>query len=165
MPDAISPTDEALLAVRFREAVPDDLPAILRLLADDPLGKFREHVPEGADIPSAYREAFAAIEADPRNHIIVVEAGGAVHGVLQLTFIPGLTYTGRERALIEGVRVSADMRGKGMGRAMLDHVIGLARQRGCALVQLTTDKRRPEALAFYRALGFADSHEGMKLKL
>jgi len=160
----VSPRDRAQ-ALRFRETASADLPAILRLLADDPLGKFREPVGEGMEVPAAYREAFAAIEADPRNRLLVAEAGGAVHGCLQLTFIPGLTYAGRERALIQGVRIAAAMRGQGVGRAMMSHVIGLARQRGCALVQLTTDKRRPEAIAFYRALGFADSHEGMKLKL
>jgi len=149
----------------FRPARGDDLPTILRLLADDPLGKFREQVLDGGAVADSYRAAFNVITADPRNHILVASVDGAVHGCLQLTFIPGLTYGGRERAQIEAVRVSAAMRGKGVGRALLGHAIGLARERGCALVQLTTDKRRLEALAFYRALGFAASHEGMKLGL
>jgi ribosomal protein S18 acetylase RimI-like enzyme len=149
----------------FREAVPEDLPAILHLLADDPLGKYREQAIEGDDVPPHSRAAFEAIAADPRNRLIVAEADGQVAGCLQLTFIPGLTYKGRERALIEGVRVSNAMRGRGLGKAMMEHAIGLARERGCALVQLTTDKRRAEAQAFYRALGFTASHEGMKLWL
>lgn len=151
--------------IAFRQAKPEDLPAILHLLADDPLGKYREQAIEGDTVPAHSRAAFDAIAADPRNQIIVLVVDGAVAGCLQLTFIPGLTYKGRERALIEAVRVSHAMRGRGLGKAFMEHAIGLARERGCALVQLTTDKRRAEAQAFYRALGFAASHEGMKLWL
>jgi GNAT superfamily N-acetyltransferase len=151
--------------IAFREAAPEDLPAILHLLADDPLGKYREQAIEGDAVPAHSRTAFEAIAADPRNQLIVLEADGQVVGCMQLTFIPGLTYKGRERALIEGVRVSKAVRGRGLGKAIMEHAIGLARERGCALVQLTTDKRRAEAHAFYRALGFTASHEGMKLWL
>jgi ribosomal protein S18 acetylase RimI-like enzyme len=150
--------------VVFREARREDLATIVRLLANDSLGTWRESLGEGA-LPDAYERAFDAIAADPRNQIVVGERQGQVVACLQLTFIPGLTYTGGERAQIEGVRVDASLRGGGVGRALIEHAVGLARQRGCVLVQLTTDKRRPEALAFYQSLGFAASHEGMKLKL
>ncbi len=150
----------------FREARGADLAAILALLADDPLGKYRElALPAEADIPAAYRTAFEIIAADPRNQLHVAEIGGEVVGCFQLTFTPGLTYQGRERATIEGVRVAQAMRGRGIGKAMMAYAIGLARARACVLVQLTTDKHRPEAHAFYRALGFVASHEGMKLKM
>ncbi|MGB0086038.1 MAG: GNAT family N-acetyltransferase [Rhodomicrobiaceae bacterium] len=149
----------------FREARETDLPAILALLADDPLGKYREmSVPDGAQIPAGYRVAFEAITADPRNLMIVAELDGAVAGCLQLTFIPGLTYSGGERVLIEAVRIRKDLRGAGLGRALMSHVVELARSRGAVLVQLATDKRRAGAIAFYRSLGFAASHEGMKLR-
>ncbi len=152
--------------VVFREARDGDLPAILALLGDDPLGKYRElTLPEHTDIPAAYRAAFETIMADPRNQLYVAEIGGAVVGCFQLTFIPGLTYQGGERAQIEGVRVSRAMRGRGVGKAMMRYAIAQAKARACVLVQLTTDKRRAEAHEFYRALGFADSHAGMKLKL
>ncbi len=151
--------------VTFREARPEDLPVILGLIADDPLGKYRESTVEGDMVPAYYRAAFDAIAADPRHHLIVMVVDDAVHGCLQLTFIPGLTYKGRERALIEGVRISGAMRGRGLGKALVNHAIDMARERRCALVQLTTDKRREEAQAFYRSLGFAASHEGMKLWL
>lgn len=111
--------------VAFREARREDLPAVVRLLANDSLGTWRESLGEG-ELPEAYGKAFDAIAADPRNQIIVGERDG---------------------------------------RALIEHAVGLARRRCCALVQLTTDKRRPEALAFYQALGFVASHEGMKLKL
>ena len=152
-------------AATFRDATPEDLPVILGLIADDPLGKYRESAVEGDTVPGYYRAAFDAIAADPRHHLIVMVVGGAVHGCLQLTFIPGLTYKGRERALIEGVRISGALRGRGLGKALINHAIDMARERGCALVQLTTDKRREEAQAFYVSLGFAASHEGMKLWL
>jgi GNAT superfamily N-acetyltransferase len=153
-------------ATVFREAREGDLPAILALLADDPLDKYRELVlPAHADIPAAYKTAFETIAADARNRLHVAEIGDAVVGCLQLIFIPGLTYQGGERAMIEGVRVSQAMRGRGIGKAMMEYAIALAKARGCALIQLTTDKRRTEAQQFYRALGFVASHEGMKLRL
>ena len=150
----------------FREARDADLPAILALLGDDPLEKYRELArPEHADIPAAYKAAFEAITADPRNHLFVAEIAGAVVGCFQLSFLPGLTYQGGERAQIEGVRVAQTMRGRGIGKAMMEYAIAQAKARPCVLVQLTTDKRRSEAHEFYRALGFAASHEGMKLRL
>ena len=155
----------SLAAPVFREAREADLPAILALLADDPLGKYREmSVPDGAEIPAGYRAAFEAITADPRNLMIVAEIDGAVAGCLQLTFLLGLSYAGGKRAQIEGVRVRKDLRGAGLGRALISYAIDLARSRGAVLVQLTSDKRRAEAIAFYRSLGFTASHEGMKLR-
>ena len=161
-----SPDTAAKAGATFREARAADLPAILALLADDPLGKYREMaLPGDAEIPAGYRTAFETIAADPRNQLIVAEVDGAVAGCLQLTFIPGLTYQGGERALVEGVRVSAAVRGQGLGKAMMAHAIALAKARGCVIMQLTTDKRRTEAQDFYRQLGFTASHEGMKLRL
>jgi GNAT superfamily N-acetyltransferase len=160
----VTPLETNRLAVRFREARREDLAAIVQLLANDSLGTWRESLKDGA-LPDAYARAFDVIAADPSNHIIVGDHDGNVVACLQLTFIPGLTYTGGERAQIEGVRVDASLRGGGVGKALIGHAIGLARQRGCVLVQLTTDKRRPDALAFYRSLGFSASHEGMKRAL
>jgi ribosomal protein S18 acetylase RimI-like enzyme len=150
----------------FRDAGEADLPEILALLADDPLGKYREMaLSQDAEIPDAYRGAFDAILTDPRNRLIVAERDKQVAACLQLTFIPGLTYMGGERAQIEAVRVARSLRGGGVGKALIRYGIDLAHQRGCVLVQLTTDKRRAEAIEFYRALGFTDSHIGMKLAL
>lgn len=149
--------------MRFRDATEADLSAIVALLADDPLGATREA--PATELPAAYAEAFAAIAADPNNRLIVADDEGAVVGCLQLTFIPGLTYTGGWRAQIEGVRIARSQRGRGLGRAMFDWVIEQARARGCRLVQLTTNKARPDALRFYESLGFTASHEGMKLDL
>lgn len=149
--------------ILFRAAVRPDLPAIVRLLAEDPLGAKRERYAD--PLPDCYRDAFEAIEQDPRNELIVAEREGAVVGCLQLTFIPGLARQGGERAQIESVRVARALRGQGLGRALFEWAIGRARERGCHLVQLTTDKSRPEAHQFYKSLGFVASHEGMKLIL
>ncbi|MFB4305343.1 GNAT family N-acetyltransferase [Actinomadura sp. GTD37] len=147
----------------FREATVADLPQIVRLLADDPLGSTRET--PGEEIPEGYFRAFAAIEKDPGNAVIVAEVDGELAGTLQLTYIPGLTYTGGERAQIEGVRVAAEQRGRGVGQLMIDWAIDQARARGCRVVQLTTDRQRPDAIRFYQKMGFRPSHMGMKYHL
>ncbi|MBO4209482.1 GNAT family N-acetyltransferase [Micromonospora echinofusca] len=149
--------------VAFREARQSDVPAIVALLADDRLGAGREVV--GEDVDAAYWAAFDAIDADPRNVLVVADVDGDVVGTMQLTFIPSLTRRGGERAQIEGVRVRADRRGSGLGRTMITWAVDRARERGCGLVQLTTDKSRADALRFYSSLGFEASHEGMKLAL
>ncbi|WP_410812355.1 GNAT family N-acetyltransferase [Micromonospora sp. 067-2] len=147
--------------VIYREAARQDLPALLALLADDVLGKARDVT----EVDDAYERAFAAITADPRNQLIVAEQDDELVGCLQITYIPGLGRHGSERSLIESVRVRSDRRGQGLGRDLMTWAIEQARQRGCALVQLTTDKSRHDAHRFYLGLGFVASHEGMKLPL
>ena len=148
----------------FRRATHPDLPAIVALLADDPLGSRREHYV--LPLPQAYNDAFAAIDQDPNNELVVVDTTNRrVIGVLQLTFIPYITYQGGWRALVEGVRVAAEFRSGGVGKQMFSWAIQRARDRGCHLIQLTSDKTRPDAIRFYEKLGFVASHEGMKLHL
>ena len=148
-------------SVTFRRAVPDDVPTIVGLLADDPIGRTRENA--GPQLDTRYVEAFAAIERDPNQLLAVAERGGHVIGVLQLSFIPGLSRRGMWRGQIEGVRVAAGERAGGIGRAMLQWAIEECRRRGCGLVQLTSDKRRSAAHGFYEALGFEATHQGYKL--
>jgi len=133
------------------------------MLAEDDFGAERETV--GPETAGSYVEAFEAIERDPNNQLLVAESGERVIAVLQLTFIPNLTYRGGWRAQVEGVRVAADLRGQGVGAALLQEAIARARAKGCVLVQLTTDMRRPDALRFYERLGFRATHHGMKLIL
>jgi GNAT superfamily N-acetyltransferase len=149
--------------VTFRIATRADVPAILALLADDGLGAAREFV--GEDVDAAYWRAFEEIDVDPRNELIVADDGGAVVGTCQLTFTPSLSRRGAERMTIEAVRVDSALRGRGVGRSMMQWALDRARERGCRLAQLTTDKRRPQAHRFYASLGFTASHEGMKLAL
>jgi GNAT superfamily N-acetyltransferase len=152
-----------MAACVFRRAGSADLRAIVALLADDPIGSGRESV--GAQPDPCYAAAFAAIERDPNQLLAVAENGGQVIGVLQLSFIPGLTRRGMWRGQIEGVRIAQAERGTGTGRAMLQWAVEECRKRGCGLVQLTSDKRRTDAHAFYEALGFRATHEGYKLAL
>ena len=147
----------------FRRATADDVPAIIGLLADDELGRERED--PSLPLDARYTDAFAAIDRDPNQLLAVVERGGAVIGCLQLAFIPGLSRRGMWRGQIESVRIAQAERGGGIGRAVFEWAIAECARRGCELVQLTTDKRRPDALRFYEALGFVASHEGMKRSL
>jgi GNAT superfamily N-acetyltransferase len=148
----------------LRRATAADVPAIVGLLADDELGATRE---AGSDPElTLYRTAFAAIDADPRQLLIVVTAeDGEAAATMQLTFIPGLARQGALRAQIEAVRVGAGYRSQGLGEAMITWAVEEARRRGCRIVQLTSDKRRTDAHRFYQRLGFADTHEGFKLPL
>jgi GNAT superfamily N-acetyltransferase len=150
-------------APAFRRASRDDVPAIVRMLASDPLGAAREALE--SRLPESYYRAFEAIDRDANNELVVAALDGRIIGVLQITFIPYMTYRGGWRALIEGVRVESDVRSRGIGRELFTWAIERARQRGCHLVQLTSDKARPDAIRFYESLGFVASHEGLKLHL
>ena len=133
------------------------------MLADDELGSSREDV---RTPPNAhYVTAFDAISSDKNQLLLVAEQAGAVVGFLQISIIPGLARLGTTRGQIEGVRIARSARGSGLGSQMVLRAIEECRQRGCGLVQLTTDKTRPDAHRFYEALGFTASHEGMKLAL
>lgn len=149
--------------IRFRIAAEKDLDSIVAMLADDVLGSKRERYEH--PLPNSYKLAFEAIAADPNNELVVACLGNDVIGVLQITFTPYITHQGGWRATIEGVRTSASVRGKGVGADLIKWAIQRAEERGCHLVQLTTDKKRPEALRFYERLGFKATHEGLKLKL
>ncbi len=149
-------------AVALRRATPSDLNVLLELLVADQLGSKRESL--AGDL-APYERALAMIDGDPGQLLVVAEDGTAVVGMFQLSFIPGLARRGALRAQIEGVRVRADYRNKGLGAAMMRWAIDEAERRDCALVQLTTDKSRTNAHRFYERLGFRASHEGMKLRL
>jgi GNAT superfamily N-acetyltransferase len=144
--------------VTVRAARRDDLTAIVALVADEDR---TEPGSEAAD--DRYHAAFEAVDEDPRNEMFVADDGGEVIGYLQVTYIPGLGGRGRERAQLEAIRVRADRRGAGVGRALVTHAIERARGRGCTLVQLMSNKRRVDARGFYRSLGFVESHNGFKL--
>ena len=149
--------------VHVRLARRADVPAIVHLLADDPIGSTREQ--PGEPLAQAYWDAFDAIAAQGGNEVLVAEAAGEVAGCLQLTVIPGLSRTGMTRGLLEGVRVSARHRGRGIGESLVRAAVERARGHGCRLVQLTTDRTRSDAQRFYERLGFEASHVGMKLTL
>jgi GNAT superfamily N-acetyltransferase len=151
--------------MRFRLAARADVPAILELLADDEISRDRGFGTVPEEVDAAVWRAFEAIDADPANELIVADDHGTVVATCQLTVTPGLSRGGAARMTIEAVRVRADRRGAGVGKALMTYAIGRARERDCRIVQLTTDKRRTDAQRFYAGLGFAPTHEGMKLTL
>jgi ribosomal protein S18 acetylase RimI-like enzyme len=162
--DTLATVDLDGTPVVLRRAVRPDLPALVALLAADDLGATRDGIRGQAD-RDAYERAFQAIDQDPAQLLLVAAAQERVVGTLQLSFIPGLSRRGALRAQIESVRVAPTMRGRGLGEALFTCSIAEARRRGCALVQLTTDKTRTDARRFYDRLGFVASHEGLKLQL
>ncbi|KUN10317.1 GNAT family acetyltransferase [Streptomyces yokosukanensis] len=147
--------------LEIRRATVDDLPAIVAMLADDPLGSQRET----PDDMAPYRAALERVDADPNQSLVVAVREDRVIGTLQLTIIPGLSHRGAVRALIEAVRIHADERGSGLGSQLIEWAIDASRQRGCLMVQLTSDKTRTDAHRFYERLGFSPTHEGFKLRL
>jgi len=148
--------------MNFRKATTKDVLAIVEMIADDALGSKRENYT--IPLPKTYYDAFERIDSDPNQELTVVESEtGQIIGVFQMTFIPYLTYQGGIRAQIEGVRVHKDHRGLGIGKIIFDWAIRRAKERNAHLLQLTTDKKRPDAIRFYESLGFKATHEGMKM--
>lgn len=150
--------------VALRRAQASDVPVIVGLLAADQLGATRDGIGCAEDL-AAYQAAFEAIDRDPAHLLIVAQAGPDIAATMQLSFLPGLARRGALRAQIEAVRVDAAYRNRGLGAALCTWAINESRRRQCALVQLTTDKSRTSAHRFYERLGFAATHEGMKLLL
>lgn len=136
---------------------------IVAMLADDELGATREELSD--PLPEAYVDAFRALDASPDDYLAVAELAGELVATLQITVLHGLSRRGATRALIEAVRVASGHRGEGIGRDLMQWAIDYASDRGCRVIQLTTDKRRTDAHRFYARLGFAASHEGMRLEL
>lgn len=148
--------------MKFRKATKNDIPKIVEMIADDKLGKTRENYQ--IPLPIEYIQAFENIDSDQNQELIVVEnENSEIIGTLQLSFIQYLTYRGGIRAQIEAVRIRKDKRGLGIGKTMFKWVIERAKERNAHLLQLTTDKKRPEAIKFYEDLGFKATHEGMKI--
>jgi ribosomal protein S18 acetylase RimI-like enzyme len=165
-PQTLSQNEVFLMSevpLTLRQAVLEDLPYIVDMLADDPLGATRERFE--VPLPDSYFTAFNAISNNPLNELVVATIEDRVVGVLQLTFIPNISYQGGWRALIEGVRVSASYRNQGIGRRLFEYAINRAKEERCHMVQLTMDKQRTDAHRFYQSLGFQATHEGLKLHL
>jgi GNAT superfamily N-acetyltransferase len=150
-------------ALLFRLATKEDLREIIQMLADDPLGSLREKTE--ASISHNYIKAFEQICKDPNQELTIVELNAEKVATFQLTFIQYLTYQGGLRAQIEAVRTHSKYRGQGIGKKVFEYAINRAKEKGCHLIQLTSDKKRPDAIRFYESLGFAATHEGMKLQL
>ena len=131
----------------FRLAVENDLYDIVQMLADDSLGATRESI--NGTLTNNYKIAFEKIRNDPNQELTVVEMNGEKVATFQLTFIQYLTYQGGMRAQIEAVRIHSKFRGQGIGTKVFEYAIKRAKEKGCHMVQLTSDKKRPDAIRFY----------------
>jgi ribosomal protein S18 acetylase RimI-like enzyme len=149
--------------ITFRYASEADLPAIVKLLSDDEFAENREI--GGDTLSQEYVDAFAAMQKQGNNRMLLAQSDGKIVGALHLAFVPGLSRRGTTRAIIESVRVASDARGQNIGTAIMKHAIAEAKAGGAKLIQLTSDKRRARAHLFYRRLGFEQSHAGFKKDL
>ncbi len=146
-----------------RAAREADLGALVRLLADDELGRVREKLTD--PLPAAYAAALTEILQSDFTQLIVVEADGAVAGSLQLTLIPHLAYVGQRRAIFESVHVAPAFQNKGAGAFLVRYAIAVAQEAGCGQIVLTSSNSRTNAHRFWKRMGFVASHVGMKLHL
>lgn len=146
----------------YRDATEADLPVIVHMLADDRFGAGRERAV--SPLPPSYLTGFHAMLAQGGRIMLAVQ-DGAIVGCMQFNVIHGVSQQGQSRAQVEGVRVDSAMRGRGIGAALMRHAMAEARAAGCAVLQLTTNRGRTEAQAFYARLGFTHSHAGMKITL
>lgn len=146
--------------IAFREAREADIAAVVALLADDVLGATRE-----AKAEAAHLAAFRRMAAEGANHLIVGEQDGRIVATYQITFISGLSLRAARRAQVESVRVAAGLRGQGLGRLLMADAEARARDAGCRLLQLTSNRSRRDARRFYEQLGFTPSHIGYKRDL
>ncbi|MFI7393953.1 GNAT family N-acetyltransferase [Streptomyces tendae] len=144
----------------IRPATAEDIPAVVAMLADDPLGAQRE----SPDDLGPYLAAFERLTTDPNQRLMVAVRDDRVVGTLQLTIVPGLSRRGATRSIIEGVRIHGAERGSGLGTQLIEWAIDESRRQDCNLVQLTSDKTRTDAHRFYERLGFTASHTGFKLQ-
>lgn len=149
-------------SVSIRPARREDAAAIVAMLADDHLGRARERLED--PLPAVYYAAFERIESDPNLTLVVAESEGRVVGCLQLAVLSGLSSQGGIRGLLEGVRVAADCRSRGIGEQLVQWAVTEAKARGCNLVELLTHQTRTDAQRFYKRLGFAASHVGMTVR-
>jgi GNAT superfamily N-acetyltransferase len=141
-----------------RDARPGDLDAVIALLREDAIREVDE-----AEVPaSAYAPAFVEILADDHHQLLVGEADGEVVATAQLSWLRRLTYVGGLFCVVESVRVRSDLRSRGYGADLMRAVERIARDRGAARIELTTNARRDRARTFYERLGYVPSHVGMK---
>ena len=144
----------------YRHATPEDLPFIVGLIVEDAVVATNDSV---ADANHAdYAAALRAIDADPNQEMFVAEDAGKPIGCFQLSYLPGLMRRGMWRGMIEVVHVSERERNRVYGCQMMRWALERCRERGCGMVQLTSNKKRTDAHRFYERLGFSRSHEGFK---
>jgi ribosomal protein S18 acetylase RimI-like enzyme len=150
--------------MRVRRAAVSDLRAVVALFKLPNEGN-RLDLEGGKDpFDPVYVEALASMTEDNALYVADLPSVGVI-GVFQLTFVRHVGYQGGLVAQIENVVVDRAHRSRGVGETMMRFAVDRARERKAFRVQLTSNKARTRAHAFYERLGFVRSHEGMKLVL
>jgi GNAT superfamily N-acetyltransferase len=142
----------------FREAHLTDLGLVLDLVRE-----FTALQTYPFDEPRT-RRALAELLASPSlGRIWLTETEGRVVGYLALCFGFSIEYGGRD-ALVDELYVRSSERGKGLGRAMIQHVLGEAVRLGVVAVHLEVERANPEAERLYRSLGFQSNDRRLMTK-
>jgi len=151
------------MELSYHHATPADLPFIIGQIVEDSVVTLDD---DAADAMAPhYVDALAAITADPHQEMFVVRLGEEAVGCFQLSYLPGLMRRGMWRGQIEVVHVTPERRNGGIGSQMMRWAVARCREKGCGMVQLTSNKKRGDAHRFYERLGFLRSHEGFKYYL
>ncbi len=141
----------------IRRATPEDAAEVARLLHDFN-SEYEDPTPGVEALTEHYREL---IGADQLVVLLAVaeDTGQAANGFSQYRLKPS-HYTGRPDAHVEELYVVPDLRGRGIGRALLDATIGAAREAGATHVELTTGEDDVEARSLYESSGFTNREGG-----
>ena len=134
--------------ISIREAVEEDLAAILRLYRAAGIGAGTEFTIQEA------REHFATFARYPFFRVYIALLGDAIAGTYELLILDSLAKRGRKSGIVEAVAVDPQFQGQGIGRAMMEHARELCRQAQCYKLGLSSNLVREGAHRFYEALGF-----------
>ncbi len=132
----------------IRTATAEDLPALLDLYRQAGFGTDTMNIDRARDM-------LARIEAYPDYRIyVILDSDGSALGTYVLLIMDNIAHDGRPLAIVEQVVVTAEQKGKGLGKAMMQHAMEEARKVGCYKLQLSSHTRFKDAHAFYDKLGF-----------
>jgi GNAT superfamily N-acetyltransferase len=134
--------------VEIRNASEDDLPAILRILAESGIDGGESFTLEEA------REHFARIRQRPGFRLLVASVDGEIVGTCTLLIMEKLGKRGTPAGVVEDVAVLPSRQGQKIGRAMMEHARQECRNAGCYKLALSSNLRREDAHRFYESLGF-----------
>jgi GNAT superfamily N-acetyltransferase len=134
--------------LEIRDASEDDLPAVLRILAESGIDGGQSFTLEEA------REHFARIRGRSGFRLLVAMVDGEIAGTYTLLIMDKLGKRGTPAGVVEDVAVSPSRQGQGIGRAMMEHAREACRLAGCYKLALSSNLRREDAHRFYDSLGF-----------
>jgi len=141
-----------------RAATEQDIPRILELYSQL---SFTPGDYKHAPVEECNR-VFKETSKVPGYNLLVAEENGEVAGTLFMAILPGMAHGTSPFGVVEYMVVDEKKRRKGIGRALMEHCMKLAREAGCYKVMLTSDKKRDGAHKFYESIGFQASAHGFR---